>query len=388
VEPFRRDRLTWLTYLMLAWFGYLQATPGLVVPHLREELGLSYSAGGLHVAAFACGSFTASLLAGPLERRLGRRAVFWLAATVMAAGALVLATGRIEPLTLAGVLVMGFGGGMLLVTIQAALSDRHGERRAVALAEANVAASAAYVVVIGALSLAAAVGAGWRAAVLAILIVPPVAWLLNRREPIEAPPIRASADGSGTLPAAFWIATAMIFCTTAAEWCINAWGASFVQDAAGVSADTAVALMGGWFAGVLAGRIAGSRLARRHSPQRLLLVALATGLAGFAILWSAGSPAQALVGLTVIGLGVGNLFPFGLAFTLSLAPANAQRASARAATVTASSVLLAPLTVGTLADATSLSAALAVVPVALALAATLLAVVTRRAGLRLAAVTP
>ena len=30
---FQRDRLTWTAYLMLAWFGYLQASPGLVIVH-------------------------------------------------------------------------------------------------------------------------------------------------------------------------------------------------------------------------------------------------------------------------------------------------------------------------------------------------------------------
>ena len=50
---FRRDQLTWTAYVMLAWFAYLQAAPGLVIAHLREELDLSYSVGGLHVAAFA-----------------------------------------------------------------------------------------------------------------------------------------------------------------------------------------------------------------------------------------------------------------------------------------------------------------------------------------------
>ena len=59
---------------------------------------------------------------------------------------------------------MGIAGGLLLVTIQALLSDHHGERRAVALTEANAVASVAYVVLIGALSLAAVSGAGWRVA--------------------------------------------------------------------------------------------------------------------------------------------------------------------------------------------------------------------------------
>ena len=67
---FRRDRLTWVGYVMLAWFAYLQAAPGLVVPHLRDELGLSYAVGGLHVAAFAAGS----MLAGGIVRDAGARA--------------------------------------------------------------------------------------------------------------------------------------------------------------------------------------------------------------------------------------------------------------------------------------------------------------------------
>jgi hypothetical protein len=48
---FRRDRLTWIAYALLAWFAYLQAAPGLVVGHLRDELDLSYSPVMLVLAA-------------------------------------------------------------------------------------------------------------------------------------------------------------------------------------------------------------------------------------------------------------------------------------------------------------------------------------------------
>jgi len=116
---------------------------------------------------------------------------------------------------------MGVGGGLLLVTIQAALADHHGERRAVALAEANVAASIAYVALIGVLSLTAALRAGWRVALLASLVVPALAWWSNRRLAIDAPP--PSRVAQDRLPSEFWIAAAMLFCTTAAEWCITAW---------------------------------------------------------------------------------------------------------------------------------------------------------------------
>ena len=121
----------------------------------------------------------------------------------------------------------------------------------------------------------------------------------------------------------------------------------------------------------------GSRLARRHDPARLLAVALAVTAVGFAILWPSTAPVPALAGLTLLGLGLGNLFPMGLSVTVSLAPERAALASARAVAVTSFAVLLAPLTVGALADATSLTAALGVVPVVLALAAAALTLVTR-----------
>jgi MFS family permease len=372
---FRRDRLTWIAYVLLAWFAYLQAAPGLAIGHLRDELHLSYSTGGLYVAAFAAGSLVAGVSSARLERALGRRPLFWSAAALMGAGAIGLTAGRIAAETVGSVLVMGVGGGLLLATIQAALTDHHGERRAVALAEANLAASLAYVVLIGVLSLTAALHAGWRVALLASLAVPVLAWWRNRQLAIDAPP--PSRMAQGRLPGVFWIAAAMLFCTTAAEWCINAWGASFVEDAAEVSTDTAVALMAGYFGGVLAGRTLGSRLARRHDPARLLALALAVTAAGFAILWPSTGPGQALVGLSLLGLGLGNLFPMGLSVTVALAPGQAVLASGRAVAMTSFAVLLAPLTVGTLADATSLKAALGVVPVMVVLAAAGLTLVRR-----------
>jgi MFS family permease len=374
-QRFRRERLTWIAYVVLAWFAYLQAAPGLVIAHLRDELDLSYSAGGLHVTAFAAGSTVAGVISARLERALGRRALFWSAAAVMGAGAIGLTGARTAVMTVGSVLVMGVGGGLLLATGQAALADHHGERRTVALAEANVAASIGYVVLIGALSLTAALHVGWRIALLASLAVPALAWWSNRRLAIDAPP--PSRVARGRLPGMFWIAAAMLFCTTAAEWCITAWGASFVEDAAEVSTDTAVTLMAGYFGGVLVGRALGSRLARRHDPARLLALALAVAAVGFAVLWPSKAPAQALVGLSLLGIGLGNLFPMGMSVTVALTPEQAALASGRAVAVTSFAVVLAPLTVGTLADATSLTAALGVVPVMLALAAAGLTLVHR-----------
>ncbi|MGN6742723.1 MAG: MFS transporter [Amnibacterium sp.] len=379
---FVRDRVTRVAYLLLAWFAYLQAAPGLVLPHLRAELHLSYSEGGLHVAAFAAGSMAAGLLGNRIEGLLGRRHMLWAAVACMGLGAIGLVAGPAAPVTVAGVLVMGFGGGSLLVTIQAVLADHHGERRTIALTEANLAASAAYVVLIGVLSLSAAIGLGWRVALLVSLLVPLVTWLTNRRLAVPAaPPV---PDGPVRLPGAFWIAAAMILCTTAIEWCVTGWGATFVAGAARVSADVAVGLMLGYFGGVLVGRAVGSGFARRYEAARLLAFALALTAVGFVILWPATSPLQAFLGLAVIGAGIGNLFPLGLSVAVALAPGRAAAASGRAVLGSSTAVLLAPLTSGAIADATSLTTAFVVVPVLLVLAAAGLTLVhrARRAAAR------
>jgi fucose permease len=170
----------------------------------------------------------------------------------------------------------------------------------------------------------------------------------------------------------------VLFCTTAAEWSVIAWGASFIEGGTGVSADTAVSLMVGYFVGVVLGRIVGSRLTRSRDAARLLAISLGVAGAGFAIFWSSTGPAQAVLGLLVIGIGIGNLYPLGTSVTMALAPGQAAAASGRAVAMSASAGLLAPLVVGPLADATSLSAALLVIPGFLGLAALGLALVARR----------
>jgi fucose permease len=84
----------------------------------------------------------------------------------------------------------------------------------------------------------------------------------------------------------------------------------------------------------------------------------------------AGRPVAARIGL-------GNLFPMAVSVAVAVAPGQAALASGRAVAMSSFAVVLAPLTVGTLADTTSLQAALIVVPVMLMLAAAGLTLVSR-----------
>ena len=161
---FVRDRFTWLAYLMLAYYAYAQATLGPLMPFLRAELDLNYTVAGLHISAFALGMILAGLLGDRWAQRRGRRFVFWAGGAGMAAGALILAVSHHVVLTITGALVMGWLGSFLLVMIQATLSDRHGEQRAIALTESNVAASISAALAPVLIGTFQRLGFGWRTA--------------------------------------------------------------------------------------------------------------------------------------------------------------------------------------------------------------------------------
>src|SRR3712207_6316197 len=121
---------------------YVQASLGPVLPFLREDLSLGYGTAGLHFGAFALGVLFTGLLGDRPVRLLGRRRTLWVGAVGMAAGVVGLAVANGALASLSATLIAGFCGSLLLMSAQAALSDLHGEWRAAAISEANVAAGA------------------------------------------------------------------------------------------------------------------------------------------------------------------------------------------------------------------------------------------------------
>lgn len=375
----RRDRLTWVAYALLGWFAFLQTAPGVVLVHLREEFHMDFTTSGVHVAGFAAGSMVAGSVAARLERRFGRGRLLWSGAAVLAVGTVALTAGRVPAVTGAAVVIMGLGGGLVLTTLQATLADHQPERATVALAEANVVASVGFVVLVGGVALASAFGGGWRLTLLLGVAAGLVIWVRNRSLPIDGtmPP---AASGTSSMPRIFLVALAVLFCSVGAEWCVVSWGATYVDVSTTAPANVAVLVMGGYFGGVLVGRTIMSRLALVHTPVRLLAGSLAFAFVGFAILRLAATPPPAVLGLFLLGLGVGNLYPMGVALAVSLAPGLAGRASALVVAVTATAAFVAPFTVGLLADATGLSNAMLIVPVMLAGVALTLLTLTLRAA--------
>ena len=388
--PFVRDRFTWLAYLMLSYFAYLQAAPGPLMPFLRDELHLSYTVGGLHFSAMAFGMVLSGLVSDRVARRWGRQRVFWAGGGGMAVGALFMALGHHPVLTIFGAWVMGFLGTFLLAAVQASLADRHGEQRAYALTESNIAASACAGLAPLLVGVFQRGGVGWRSALYVAVIVWGVALLRFRTERI---PVARSAENTPSytarhaLPSLFWVYWIVLALCVAVEWSVVAWGADFLVDVGGLRKADASLVMTLFFVAMVIGRATGSRLTRLMDTSRLMLLALSIALGGFVVFWLVPVVGVRVAGLFVAGLGVANLFPFMLSTAVGIGAEQADLASARLTLGAGLSILTAPQALGWTADQTSIRTAYGIVFVLLlvAMGATAFAnrLVTRQNGARI-----
>ncbi|MFT4041277.1 MAG: MFS transporter, partial [Thermomicrobiales bacterium] len=288
--PFRRDALTWLMYGMLGVYNYLLSGLGPLMPSLRQELDLSYTVTSLHFSAWAIGMILAGLAGDRLVRAWGRRAVFWLGAAGLAAGAVALTLAKQPLLTIGSVLLMGAIGSLALVLIPAVLADRHGERRTLAIVEANTLSAATGALAGVLIGLGQTTPLGWRGPWLLILAVPLALFLRFRALPLPPPPAApTSPSGRATparLPAAYWAYWVTVVLVVGVEFSLIFWGADFLVSA-GLSVAAAATTVSLFLWGMVAGRLVGRQAAQRLPGERLLAVALALAAVGFLLYWLA-----------------------------------------------------------------------------------------------------
>lgn len=139
------------------------------------------------------------------------------------------------------------------------------------------------------------------------------------------------------------------------------WSADFLRSTVGLPTTEAAMLVSVFFVGAVLGRTANSRWTR-HTPVRTLLLAMLSVIAvGFPLFWLVRAPVIAVIGLGITGFGVGALFPLGLAMALTIAADEADTASGWVSLGSGLAMLVAPLTLGWLADVSDMGTAFAVV---------------------------
>jgi fucose permease len=351
IERITRDQFTWLTYLMLGYYSYLLNGLGPVIPFLRTELRMSYTLSSVHFSAFAIGMLLAGLGTDRVVQRFGRHWTFWNGALGMVGGTLFLLLGSHPILTISGALLMGTIGSLLLVTIPAALSERYGEHRAIALSEANVVGSLCGGLAPVAVGFFVRINLGWRGALVVAILAALLLRIFFQHVPFPEPTTSSSQHSYARmkLPGIYWFYWSLLVLAVSVEFCIIFWSTTFLEMVRHLPRSDAAFIMSLFLGAMVVGRLIGSRLSHHVQGQELVLGSVGISVVGFLIHWWATPTLLTMSGLFLAGIGVANLYPQILALAVGITH-QTDVASARASLASGLAILLLPLLLGGLAD--------------------------------------
>ena len=346
----------WPSYIAQAAIGYVIYGLGAAGPYLRTQLDLSDAEVGLHSTALAVGLVVAGTVAAALGRRYGEAAVRGGAIAAIAVAIPVLAATPSIVATLGASLLIGLGAGTLLGHVNATLGAPGGRLARLRLARANVWAMIAAFVGPVIVAAGASIGPGWWFGLLPALgLLGVVALdLRSRRNAVAA---AAGDTDRDPLPRAYWLAWAFLVAAISVEFSIVFWGATLVERRTNVPTPEATAIGALFLGGMFAGRLglsvgigAGHEI-RRNAAAGLVLAGVGAGVA-----WVSTAPILSGFGLFLAGVGVAILYPLGVAAALAGAPGQLALAGNRLTLASGLAILLAPLALGAIADATGVIA--------------------------------
>jgi fucose permease len=359
---FHRDRFTWLAYLALAVYGYFLNILGPITPFLKDELKLTYTVSSFHFTAFAVGILLIGMGGHLVIQRLGKQRSLWLGLFGMSLSALFLLAGKNPFITIGASFLMGLIGSLILAIVPAALSDQHGEMKAVALSEANVIASL-FATVAPLLVGWFAHSIGWRWALGVMAFIPIFMFVglgRNSSQTISAAEVQRYM-GNKILPFLFWLYWLAIFFGVSVEFCMIFWSADYLEQVLGLVKANAAQAVSLFLAAMIVGRILGSRLVGRFSTRAVVSTSILVAGIGFLLFWNAQSSVLGLIGLFITGLGVANFYPLILSLAISAAQGDTVQAGARATLASGTAILALPLALGRLADAMGIRLAYGIV---------------------------
>lgn len=340
--------------------GLMVGTMTVRIPALTDKLGLSESAVGAILLVWGLGALVTMQSMRRVMARAGSRAVLRVGGPLTALGLLAVGLAPDLPLLMAAVALFGMAFGTVDVAMNAqgsTVEQAYGRP----LMNGMHAGWCVGAISAGALgSLAIALGLSFTANVALIgLVALPVMVVLGRTYLPEAPAVETAATARRRLPPIVYLLGAIMFFAFMVEGTVADWNGLYLRDELGAPEALAVLGYPVFEAGMLVARLTGDRLRTRFGVRGMLTVSgLATG-GFFAIVLLAPAAVVAVSAMFFVGLGVATISPL----TLSLAGTATDTpgpAIAQAGAMGYAGLLLGPVAIGFLSDATSLRTALGI----------------------------
>lgn len=285
----------------------------------------------------------------------------------MTLASLALAFVNVYAITVAAAFVMSLCGTSTLIALWAALADAHARHRSVAMTEGEVAVSFGGIIAPLAIAGMAAVIFGWRSAFVVIAGVAAAVLIASARVKFPsrpAPPRRSGRRRPKALAPTLTIAFGIV----AAEWCLNFWLASYLNDDVGLGKSLAVGMVAVLYAAMLVGRVIASRMARHLSAERLLGLSILVAACGTPLILAAHGPILAGLGIAVMSLGMGPTYPLTSSIHVGASGSGATGAVSQMVMTSAVGQISGPLIAGLIAGAMGLRVSLAIMPLLLLVA--------------------
>lgn len=358
--------------VVFAAHGAVSGSFATAVPWMREHLGLGPGWLGVALVFLTLGASAAMTLSAGIAHRYGpRRSMAWLSVSCCASVALPALAPSLLWLCLA-LFVYGCGLGLMDVAMNAhgvqieerygrsVMSGLHGAWSVGTLLGGAAGTAAAHAGLDGRVQLVVA------GPVLAVVAAVASRWSLDVRAQ-SAGTGEESEDGAGgadgaqkppnfALPGRGALAIGFIgFCAVFAEGASMDWSGIYLRDVTDADRGLAASAFTAFACTMAIARLVGDAVVRRMGAVRAVRTGGCVAAAGSALVVLSTTPAPAVAGFALIGVGVAVVVPLCFAAAGRTASGSPGREIAGVATLAYAAGLAAPAAVGWIAEATSLT---------------------------------
>ncbi len=332
------------------------------IPWIKGHLHLGAGALGIALMAPAIGSSLAMPLAGRLVHARGHRSAVRLLILVDCLSLALPALSPDLPVLVVSLLLTGACAGMADVAMNAQgveVEQRHGRSIMSGLhgmwSVGGLAASG-----VGVLAAGLGWDARWHLAAMALLLAGLGLFACRGLLDVRSAP-EAEAPPRFALPPRSALAIGLVgFCAVFAEGASGDWSGVYLRSTAGASAGLAAASYTAFACMMALSRLSGDAAVRRFGPVRTVRLGGVVAALGGVLVVIARTPAPAIAGFALIGIGIAVVVPLCFA-AAGHSGDNPSRSIAGVATVTYTSGLVAPAAIGWIAQGASLPVSFAVV---------------------------
>jgi fucose permease len=297
-------------------FGVVMAILGAILPTLFETIHLDKAQAGNLFLFMNFGMLVMSLFFGPIVDRFGFKLFLAACALTVSASFFLLAGATTYSGVMAAAVLLGLGGGGLNGGSNALASDIRPDRRGAALNTLGIFFG------FGALTMPFLVGSFLELVGLARLLnsaailglVPFLLFALARFPQAKHEQGFPLAQAANVIRSPLlWLCGLLLFFQSGNEFTVGGWVTSYLGEVIGLTARAASYVLAGYWAAMMLGRVLSSRIVEGVGTRRLVLATAVTAWVAAVLLAWSPSPAVAVAGVVLLGLGFAAIFPTTLA---------------------------------------------------------------------------